>query len=147
MQRHRFHLDRRAPWWIQGRGTSGRTTKANLTWENLDKFTREQTSLPPATARRAPSGENTVTLWVPIRMIMRKKDREHSLESHLGPYPVFQRRKQTLSYTRQSVVPSWHLAWQTHLSSSRTPNTRQFKFSPFSTFSAVLFIPHTKEDS
>jgi len=74
-----------------------------------------------------------------------QKDRKRSLESHLGPYPRFQRKKQTLSYTRLSV-PRWQVEEQTHLSSSLTVNTRQFKFSPFSTCSAVLFIPHTNED-
>jgi hypothetical protein len=79
-------------------------------------------------------------------MVMRK-DRKRSLESHLGPYPVFQRKKQTLSYTRQTVVSRWQVARQTHLSSSLTANTRQFRFSPFSTFSAVLLTPQTNEDS
>lgn len=75
-----------------------------------------------------------------------KKDRKHSLGSHLDPYPMSRRKTQTLSYTRQSVVQKWHVERRTHLSSSLTVNTRQFKFSPLSTFSAVLFIPHTNEE-
>jgi hypothetical protein len=34
-----------------------------------------------------------------------QKDRERLPESHLGPYPVFQRKKQTLSYDTSACRP------------------------------------------
>ncbi|SRR6266478_1635062 len=146
MLHHRFHPDRHVPWWIQAQGTSRRKAKASIIVRKFGLIYWRTNLLAARNGQVCTIRREYSDSLIANQTDDAQKDQKRSPESHLGPYPVFQQKKQTLSYTRQSVVPRWQVPRQTHLSSSLTVNTRQFEFSPFSTFSAVLFIPHTNED-
>jgi len=146
--RHRiFHPCRYAYGWIRVRVPLTRTTKAKCSLGKRKTWIREQTSLQPATARYAPSGENTVTFWTPRKIMICRYSKGTDLKIFRIVFSQCpnRRNKSYSALTNRSSRYKGVVRW-TYLSSSPMAYTRQFKLSPFATISAELLIPHTNED-